>query len=144
MLAGAVSVVAAAGCGGGLPSAGLVVGVYDGDTFTVESRGIRWRCRLLGVDALELAGRGGGGGGGARDVLRELMLGKRVELTYDSVRPPQDRWCRLLVYAEVAGVDVGAELVKRGLAAPLKRYPCDRLAEYERLQQVFHNSRRAR
>ncbi len=34
--------------------AARVVGVYDGDSITVESSGVRLKCRLLGIDAPEL------------------------------------------------------------------------------------------
>lgn len=127
--------VAVWGCGDRLPRSGEVVKVYDGDTFVIEAKGgIRWRCRLLGLDASPLGGPERAGGLAARAALQELIRGRRVDLAYDSTGPPQDRWCRLLVYATVEGVDVGAELVKGGHVAPWPRYPCDRLGEYEELR----------
>lgn len=39
----------------GRPVAGRVVRVHDGDTITIASRGMQFRCRLLGIDAPEMS-----------------------------------------------------------------------------------------
>jgi endonuclease YncB( thermonuclease family) len=39
----------------GEPTSGIVVKIYDGDTITVESTGVRHKCRLLGIDAPEIS-----------------------------------------------------------------------------------------
>ena len=39
----------------GEPTSGIVVKAYDGDTITVESGGVRYKCRLLGIDAPEIS-----------------------------------------------------------------------------------------
>jgi len=45
----------------------------------------------------------------------------------------RDRYGRLLVYVEIDGLDVNAELVRRRLAIVDERFECDRLDDYLRL-----------
>jgi micrococcal nuclease len=70
----------------------------------------------------------------ARHVRSELIgiLGKRtVTLVQDSAQPARDRYGRLLKYVEIDGVDVGAELIRRGLAVADERFKCGRPGSYE-------------
>jgi endonuclease YncB( thermonuclease family) len=109
----------------------VVVEVVDGDTLVVEVGGERERLRLVGINAPErdecLADE-------ATRWLRERVDGRQVELVVD--RSDRDRYGRLLRYVEVDGADVGAGLVRAGLALA-RRYPPDtgRADEYERLQR---------
>jgi micrococcal nuclease len=64
------------------------------------------------------------------------ILGERfVTLVFDPMQPERGRYGRLLTYIELDGLDVGAELVRRGLAVADGRFPCDRLEEYLELQE---------
>ena len=73
---------------------------------------------------------------GARSACAALtdILGERsVTLVFDSMQPERDRYGRLLVYVEFDGLDVGAELVRRGLVVADERYECGRSRDYRRL-----------
>lgn len=105
------------------PWQGTVVHVADGDTLDVESRAGRVRVRLLDVDAPETAhGSPAQCGAEASTVaLRTLVLGKVVQVVPDQVGEVSDRFGRALAYVELPGtgaapVDVGAELVRTGMA----------------------------
>lgn len=109
-----------------------VVEVVDGDTISVDLAGGRERVRLIGINAPErnecLAEEAG-------QRLRGLVADREVELVPD--RSDRDQHGRLLRYVEADGVDVGAELVRTGLALA-RRYPPDtaRADEYDVLQRA--------
>ncbi len=123
---------------------GLVVGVADGDTITVQIGGGRERVRYVGVDAPEVASdRTGGqaecGADAATDRNRSLVMGEEVGLERDV--NDRDRFDRLLrhVWIERDGgrLLVGEELVSEGLVEA-RSYPPDtrydaRLQEAERV-----------
>jgi micrococcal nuclease len=116
----------------GAPADGAVVGeVVDGDTLVVEVDGQRERLRLVGINAPE---RGECLAEEATRWLGERVDGRSVELVVD--RSDRDQYGRLLRYVEVDGTDVGAELVRAGLAIA-RRYPPDtaRDDQYHRLQE---------
>lgn len=105
-----------AGCGGSEcgPTSGVVAHVIDGDTIELESGE---KIRYLLVDTPEITnGKNECYGAGARDFNRSLVMGegKRVSLSYGEAC--EDRHGRALAYVTVDGVDVNAELVKRGMA----------------------------
>lgn len=96
--------------------------VIDGDTFVAEGAG---KVRLIGVDTPEL-GRDGKkdepGAEKARRFLKELIGGKTVLLDYDSER--FDKYGRTLAYVTTeTGLSVNEELLKRGLAEPIRSLP---------------------
>ncbi len=64
--------------------------------------------------------------------LCKLVDGKRVRLEYDTQSPAKDEHGRLLAYVSLVetGLDVNAEMVRRGFAVADKRFKCSRLAEY--------------
>jgi micrococcal nuclease len=109
---------------------GAVVEVVDGDTVDVELSGGREKVRLIGINAPE---RGECLAEEAGRWLRDRVGGREVELVAD--RTDRDQYGRLLRYVEVDGDDVGAELVRAGLALA-RRYPPDtaRADEYEAAQ----------
>ena len=90
-------------------SYGIVSGITDGDTLTLETGE---RVRLLGINAPEkkqhLYEE-------ATERLRELVEGKNVTLQTDFDQT--DRYDRLLRYVFVEGVFVNEILVREGLAA---------------------------
>ena len=113
-------------------TAPLVTEVIDGDTISVVVDGDTERLRLIGINAPE---RGECLAEEATGWLRERTQGQAVALVSDVSQ--RDRYGRLLRYVEVDGADIGAELVRAGLAIA-RRYPPDtaRHAEYERTQRM--------
>lgn len=99
--------------------AARVVEVVDGDTIRVEVDGEQESVRLIGINAPE---RGECLSDEATDRLRDLVTGQPVEFAVD--RTDRDQYGRLLRHVEVGGVDVGAELVRSGLALA-REYPPD-------------------
>lgn len=87
----------------------LVVGIVDGDTIDVDTGE---RIRLIGVDTPE---RGRCGAAEATAATRSLVANKEVVLT-PGARDDRDRYGRALRYVDVDGVDLGMELLRRGLA----------------------------
>lgn len=113
-----------------------VVDVIDGDTIEVELAGGRETVRIIGVNAPE---RGECLADEATRRLRELVAGADVELVAD--QSDRDQYGRLLRYVESGGTDVGAELVRAGLALA-REYPPDtaRSHDYEAAQQTAEDA----
>lgn len=113
-----------------------VVEVVDGDTIRVELAGEREAVRLIGINAPE---RGECLADAATDRLEDLVAGREVELVVDET--DRDQYGRLLRHVEVDGVDVGAELVRAGLALA-REYPPDtaRSDEYEAAQRAAEDA----
>lgn len=84
----------------------IVVGVYDGDTITLQDGP---RVRLAGIAAPELAEWGGGA---AADVLRSLALGREATCTAAGYRS----YDREVMACTVEGLDVGHVMIATGLA----------------------------
>jgi micrococcal nuclease len=76
----------------------------------------------------------------ARDALAWMIDGRVVTLVRDSGQPERDRYGRLLAFIELDGLDIGAELVRRGLATVDERFECDRLKDYRRLRRSVTGS----
>lgn len=97
-----------------------VVDNHDGDTLTVKLDGGRTeKVRLIGVDTAEMAQ--GPWGAKARDYVRHLTKGKRVNLAFDV--EPRDRYGRLLAYVYLPdGTFLNLALVRQGYAMVLT-YP---------------------
>ena len=118
-------VAAAVSSGEPTRTVGRVVGISDGDTFTVLVDGRQVRVRLSQVDAPE---RGQPWANRAREALGGLVFRKEVVLEEDGL----DSYDRLLARVTVNGVDVGSELVAMGHAWAFRRYLKDeRLLELE-------------
>lgn len=102
----------------------VVVGCYDGDTCTVSLPGLpavfgeRLPIRLAGIDTPEIHGKceqEKRRAIEARDVLLGLIRqASRIELH----EPGRDKYFRLDVRMVADGQDLGAELVRLGLAVP--------------------------
>ena len=106
------------GCGStasGLPASGVVVKVFDGDTVLLGSGE---KVRYLGVDAPEVAHDHSPAdchGDEAKALNEQLVLRRRVILTYDRIR--HDSHGRLLAYVHLPdGRCVNGELVLNGCA----------------------------
>lgn len=100
--------------------------IVDGDTLVVAGR----RIRLAGLDAPEMdqaclrEGRDYPCGIVARDALRALLTGREPSCTIRG----RDRYGRDLGRCTVAGADVGANLVRRGLAVAYGGYALEEAA----------------
>ena len=95
--------------------AGRVVGISDGDTVDVRLQSGMIRVRLHGIDAPE---HDQAYGKAAKRELSQLVYRKDVEL--EPIE--QDRYDRLVARLWLDGLDVNAELVKRGAAWVYRRY----------------------
>lgn len=127
----------AAGDGDGDGDGAVVVDVVDGDTVEVELADGRETVRFVGINAPE---RGECLADEATRWLRDRIGGREVELVVDE--SDRDRYGRLLRHVEVDGTDVGAELVRAGLALA-RRYPPDtaRADAYEAEQRAAEEDR---
>jgi micrococcal nuclease len=118
---------------GGRVQEGRVTHVVDGDTIRLGEE----RVRLIGVDTPETRKPGTPVqcfGKKASAFTTSLLDGERVELELDAEE--RDRYGRLLAYVVRArdGLDVNAELLRRGYAVALTIRPNVRHAgEYRRL-----------
>lgn len=109
-----------------LAGRGPVVGravVLDGDTLQIGAQ----RIRLWGIDAFEAAqqcngpdGRNACGAHATRE-LSELVSGREVICSYRDT----DAYQRMVALCRVGSTDLGAHLVRRGLAIAFTRYSQD-------------------
>lgn len=104
------------------------VRVIDGDTLEISGE----RVRLFGIDAPEhdqrctdAAGRPWVCGTRATEALRDLVQGRAVRCSGEE----QDRYGRLVARCTVAGRDLGAAMVRDGMAFAYRRYSLDYVAE---------------
>jgi micrococcal nuclease len=97
---------------------GDVVGVVDGDTVDVRLESGMIRVRLHAIDAPE---RDQPYGASSKRELSQLVQGRTVQ-----VEPvEQDRYDRLVARLWVDGLDVNAEMIRRGGAWVYRRYADD-------------------
>ena len=113
------------------PSAGeQVVRVKDGDSLVVASAGREVDVRLAGIDAPELRQARGME---ARTALETLVAGRDVELQLVG----GDAYRRIVAHVLVDGLDVNAEMVRRGLAWVPRQYdPAPALVRQEHEAQA--------
>jgi len=98
---------------------GTVQRVLDGDTIQiVDDAGELHTIRLLGIDAPEKRQRFGPE---ATEHVKSLTAGQRVTVAWDD----RDRYKRILGTVTANGVDVNADLVRRGLAWHYVKYSDD-------------------
>jgi endonuclease YncB( thermonuclease family) len=91
-----------------------VVTVIDGDTvMAVNQKGLRHKLRIKGIDSPELGQRMSFEG---KEFVEQLMLGKWVSVKLYG----RDKYKRHLARIQVGRIDLSKELVRRGLAFPLK------------------------
>jgi micrococcal nuclease len=109
-----------------LPSAsGRVVRVADGDSFEVAGPDGPIRVRLHGIDTPE---HGKPYWSEAKKTLSDLIYGKTVDLN----EVDRDPYGRVVARVHVDGVDVNAEMVRRGAAWVYRKHSSDRsLVELE-------------
>jgi micrococcal nuclease len=108
---------AAAGCGADErcgPAEAVVQRVLDGDTVELEGGQL---VRYLMLDAPEVGADEECFGAMAAQANVDLVLGRRVELRYDT--ECRDDYDRLLAYVTVGGREVNSVLLERGYACVL-------------------------
>jgi len=98
---------------------GRVTRVADGDSLTFQSGEIRFRVRLLEIDAPEIRQAFGQQ---SKQSLAELCLHQRARIIWSQ----EDRYGRKLARVWCRGIDANAEQVTRGMAWVFDRYVTDR------------------
>ena len=93
-----------------------VISVHDGDTIRLRTdfRDFTFPLRFLEIDAPEL----GEGGEEAGNWLRARLLGAKVQIIMDPINRV-DKWGRLLGQVFHNGLDVGTEMLQRGLVTEI-------------------------
>jgi len=126
------------------PTSGMVTYVFDGDTMKVESGGIFFKVRVLGIDTPEVSGpytRAEPFGRMASERTKALALGKRVGLEYDS-KKQKDKHGRLLAYVTLPdGRDLGRLLISEGLAEAFHSTRYGRKTLYHNLESQARKAR---
>lgn len=141
----ALALVTLGACGGDTvsecgPNEATVDRVIDGDTIVLDT-GVK--IRYLLVNAPETTnGHNDCYGSNAAQYNSDLVLGKKVELTYDV--QCDDMYGRTLAYVKVDGQEVNSLLLSRGYACLLHIPPDgdDRLDEFKALQQEAKDAKR--
>jgi len=98
---------------------GIVTKVADGDTVTLNSKGIIHKIRLSEIDAPE---RNQSYGLTARAALSSLLLNKRVRVR---IVKKSDRYGRVIGRIFIADKDVSAHMLEMGHAMVYRRYITD-------------------
>lgn len=122
----------------------MVVDVEDGDTFHLKfpDDPAEYRANLIGVDAAGWEEEGGDCyAQEAANFLRLLILGREVTIRWDS-HDKMDRRGRLLVYVEVDGKDINAEVLRGGYGWVPRQFALDRKEEYLRLERRAREEKR--
>ena len=133
---------------------GKCVSVIDGDTVDVILDGNKFRVRVLGIDCAETynkdkaAGQARSWNQSPAQVLRLGNAAKAFAQKQCNQQAVQvvaedfsrDDYGRLLAYVEVGGVDLGAELLTRGLAEA-RREPHARKSHYHQLERTARHDR---
>lgn len=96
-----------------------IIAVYDGDTVTAQvDLGFLhfqvMKLRLFGIDTPELRGEEREQGLVVRDIVREMILDKEVEI--ESYKDKQGKFGRYLATIKIDGLDLNQWLVDNGHA----------------------------
>ncbi len=122
------------------PTEAVVVEVLDGDTVVLADG---TRIRYLLIDSPEISnGKNECFGLEARDINRDLVLNKTVQLEYDE--ECYDTFDRLLAYISVNGRNINSLMVERGYACALYIPPNgeDQKGYYEALETAARAANR--
>lgn len=113
--------------------------VIDGDTVVIRQGGTEDRCRLLGIDAPEIAHAGSTDmyfGQEAKRYLAARIEGKAVTLKIDEPET-RDRYGRLLAYIYLSDSEnVDVSLVRDGMAYADRRFKCSMRSQIEQAEAV--------
>jgi len=112
---------------------GRVVGITDGDTFTLLTPDhIQYKIRLHGIDAPE---KGQDFGSRSKQALGTLISGKEVEVQDRG----KDRYGRTIGMVWVAGRNINEEMLRQGMAWHFFKYDKDpQWSEVERAAREAH------
>lgn len=104
--------------------------VSDGDTFVlVDGR----KVRMLGIDTPELY-EADFFAVEAKERLKELIAGRRVELQLDRFSADTDRYGRYLRYVHFMERDVNLQMIEEGYARAYPNYKIERLRAYQKAE----------
>ena len=102
-----------------------VLAVLDGDTFIATDGNVKFRVRIVAMDAPEKAQSYGEA---AKNRLQQLILGKNIQIS--PVGKGYDLYARVLGHVAVEGQNVAKLLIEEGLAhyyrPSCKDYPVDK------------------
>ena len=115
----------------------LISRVIDGDTIEFNCNGKKEKIRIIGIDAPETVHPRKPVqcfGPEASKKMKKLVLNKKVTLKISKTSDNRGKYGRLLRYIEIDGKDIGAELIKQGFAFSYKKYPHERLTEYNQFE----------
>lgn len=117
------------------PAFAQVATAIDGDTLKIGGRSIR----IHGIDAPEMKQRCGDWPAGelAQEALAAMVIGRTVRCEGRG----NDRYGRMLASCKVDGFDIGAEMVRSGMALAFVRFSQDyvsREAEAKAAQRGMH------
>jgi micrococcal nuclease len=120
--------------------------VVDGDTLVIEVEGQSVRIRLKGVDTPESVHPSKPVEAFAKEAsafTEQLVEGRHVLLHYERERPETDRYGRVLgyVYRVSDGLDLNAEIIRRGYGHAYTRYPFRRMEEFRALERTARRRR---
>ena len=98
-----------------------IIAVYDGDTVTAQvDLGFLhfqvMKLRLYGIDTPELRGEERERGLVVRDIVREMILDKEVEI--DSYKDKQGKFGRYLATIKLGDININQWLIDNGHAVP--------------------------
>ena len=99
--------------------------IPDGDGFTVANPTLTQRCRLLGIDAPEIADAQGNPKPHAiiaRDTLRAWAMNVNLDLASDPIQPVIDCYERHLVWARISGTHLSLNVFQIMLGSARVRY----------------------
>ena len=100
---------------------GRVVGVHDGDTIKLLMAGNQQvKIRLAQIDAPEI---GQAFGQRSKQSLSDLVFNKPIEVKKETI----DKYGRTVGTIFVDGIDVNAEMIRRGAAWVYRKYAKDQL-----------------
>jgi endonuclease YncB( thermonuclease family) len=112
-----------------------VVGISDGDTFTVINRDkLQLKIRIFGIDAPE---KKQAYGNKSKKALSDLIYGKDIEIDVQS----QEKWGRYVAKVYTPdGKDVGLLMLQAGMAWHYTEF--DKSASYARAQETAKKNRK--
>lgn len=118
--------------------------VEDGDTFFVRfpTDPMEYTANLMAVDAAGFEEEGGDCyAREAAEFLRSLILNRDVTITFDS-GDKVGRRGRLLVYVEVDGKDINAEVIRGGYGWVPRAFRADRKPYYLQLEKAARTTKK--
>lgn len=114
-----------------------VVAVNDGDSVTIVMNGMKYRTRLIGIDAPEMGQEPWGRK--AREHLRALLKGYRWRVSVEEDVEQHDKYNRLLVYLWMDGEMLNERMLRDGYAVLFTIQPNSKYVD--RFRKAQQNAR---